>query len=50
MGAKITTQGKTAIIEGVEKLYGSLVYASDLRAGAALVIAGLCASRNNRNL
>ena len=43
MGAKITAQGKTAFFEGVEKLYGAPVYSSDLRAGAALVIAGTAA-------
>ena len=43
MGANITAQGKTAIFEGVEKLYGAPVYASDLRAGAALIIAGIIA-------
>ncbi len=43
MGAKITAQGKTAIFEGVDSLYGSPVCASDLRAGAALIIAGICA-------
>ena len=50
MGAKITSQGKSAIIEGVEHLYGAPVYATDLRAGAALVIAGIAAKRNNRSL
>ena len=44
MGAKITAQGKTAIFEGVNELYGAPVYASDLRAGAALIIAGICAN------
>lgn len=44
MGAQITVQGKSAIFEGVDKLFGSSVYASDLRAGAALIIAGLAAS------
>ena len=44
MGAKITAQGKSAIIEGVESLYGAPVYATDLRAGAALVIAGIAAN------
>ena len=44
MGAQITVQGKSAIFQGVDKLYGSNVYASDLRAGAALIIAGLAAS------
>lgn len=43
MGAKITAQGKSAIFEGVESLSGSPVYATDLRAGAALIIAGLIA-------
>jgi UDP-N-acetylglucosamine 1-carboxyvinyltransferase len=43
MGAKITAQGKSAFFEGVEKLYGAPVYSSDLRAGAALVIAGTVA-------
>ena len=43
MGAKITAQGKTAVFEGVENLYGAPVYATDLRAGAALIIAGVCA-------
>ena len=43
MGANITAQGKTAFFEGVDKLYGSPVYSSDLRAGAALIIAGIIA-------
>lgn len=43
MGAKITAQGKTAIFEGVNSLYGAPVCATDLRAGAALIIAGICA-------
>ena len=41
MGAKITAQGKSAVFEGVEKLTGAPVYATDLRAGAALIIAGI---------
>ena len=44
MGAKITAQGKTAFFEGVEKLFGAPVYSTDLRAGAALVIAGTVAN------
>jgi len=44
MGAKITAQGKTAFFEGVDSLYGAPVYSSDLRAGAALVIAGTVAN------
>ena len=43
MGAKITANGKTAFFEGVKKLSGAPVYCTDLRAGAALVIAGICA-------
>ncbi len=41
MGADITLDGHTAIIKGVEKLSGAPVMASDLRASAALVLAGL---------
>ncbi len=44
MGAKITAQGKTAIFEGVDELFGAPVYSSDLRAGAALIIAGISAN------
>lgn len=43
MGAKIKVEGNTAIINGVEKFTGAQVNAPDLRAGAALVIAGLAA-------
>ena len=43
MGANIRINGKTAMVTGVEHLYGSTVCAHDLRAGAALVIAGLAA-------
>ena len=43
MGANIRINGKTAMVSGVEKLYGATVCAHDLRAGAALVIAGLAA-------
>ncbi|MBE6836658.1 MAG: UDP-N-acetylglucosamine 1-carboxyvinyltransferase [Ruminococcus sp.] len=41
MGCMIKTEGKVAIIEGVRKLYGARVVATDLRGGAALVLAGL---------
>lgn len=44
MGAHITAQGKTAVFEGVKELSGAPVYASDLRAGAALIIAGIIAN------
>ena len=43
MGAKISIQGKSAVIKGVRRLYGAKVVATDLRGGAALVIAGLVA-------
>ncbi len=43
MGAHIQVDDKTAVVEGVEKLTGAPVQASDLRAGAALVIAALAA-------
>lgn len=43
MGANIRINGKTATVTGVEKLRGATVCAHDLRAGAALVIAGLAA-------
>ena len=43
MGADIQISGKTAIVTGNEHLYGATVCANDLRAGAALVIAGLAA-------
>ncbi len=43
MGANITIKGNTAIVEGVAKLKGAPVMATDLRASASLVIAGLVA-------
>ena len=43
MGANIQTDGKVAVIEGVAKLSGATVMATDLRASASLVIAGLVA-------
>ncbi len=48
MGAKITlsNDGMTSIIQGVESLNGTVVYAKDLRGGAALVLAGLVAKGN----
>ena len=41
MGAHVQIEGATAVIQGVEKLLGAPVMASDLRASAALVLAGL---------
>ncbi len=43
MGAHIKTEGRLAVIEGGNPLWGATVYSCDLRAGAALVLAGLCA-------
>lgn len=43
LGAKINVEGRMAIIEGVDSLVGTSVDATDLRAGAAMIIAGLCA-------
>ena len=43
LGADISIEGNTAIVEGVEKLSGARVMATDLRASASLVIAGLAA-------
>ncbi len=43
MGANIKVEGRSAIIEGCTKLTGAKVKATDLRAGAALILAGLCA-------
>lgn len=44
MGAQITAQGKSAIFEGVDSLSGASVYSTDLRAGAALIVAGIAAN------
>lgn len=43
MGADIRTQGKTAVVRGVERLHGAEVRAADLRGGAALAVAALAA-------
>ncbi len=43
MGANIATEGNTAVVQGVSKLSGATVMATDLRASASLVIAGLVA-------
>ena len=44
MGAEIQVDGRVAVIEGGKGLTGAQVQACDLRAGAAMVIAGMCAS------
>jgi len=46
MGAQITTDGRNAVVRGVEGLYGCDVIASDIRASCALAIAGLAAQGN----
>ncbi len=46
MGANIKTEGKVAVVEGVNSLYGACVNAADLRGAAAMVVAGLCAEGN----
>ena len=43
MGANIKTDGNEAIVRGVKELYGAEVRATDLRAGAALILAGMVA-------
>jgi UDP-N-acetylglucosamine 1-carboxyvinyltransferase len=48
MGATILTEGNKAVIVGTEKLHGADVKATDLRAGAALVMAGLVAEGETR--
>lgn len=48
MGAEIDIQGNSTVIHGVEALYGSDVQATDLRAGAALALAGLAADGETR--
>jgi UDP-N-acetylglucosamine 1-carboxyvinyltransferase len=41
MGANVALRGNTAVVEGVDRLYGASVMATDLRASASLIIAGL---------
>ena len=43
MGCDIAVQGNHAIINGVSSIYGAEVMATDLRASASLILAGLCA-------
>ena len=43
LGAEVRVEGKLAIIDGVKSLHGANVKATDLRAGAAMIIAGLMA-------
>lgn len=44
LGANIKVEGRVAVVEGVKQLSGAVVQASDLRGGAALVVAGLAAN------
>jgi UDP-N-acetylglucosamine 1-carboxyvinyltransferase len=48
MGAMLRKEGPTVIIEGVKRLIGAPVMASDLRASAALIVAGLVAKGTTR--
>lgn len=48
MGAKITVEGKMAVIKGVKRLCAATVEATDLRGGATLVLAGLSAKGTTR--
>ena len=48
MGARVRKEGSTAVIQGVKELQGATVMASDLRASAALVLAGLVARGETR--
>lgn len=48
MGAKIDTNGRIAVVEGVQRLHGATVSCTDLRGGAALVIAALAADGESR--
>jgi UDP-N-acetylglucosamine 1-carboxyvinyltransferase len=50
MGAHLRKEGAVVIVEGVDHLVGAPVMASDLRASAALVLAGLCAQGSSRIL
>ena len=48
LGARIEVEGHTAVVHGVERLSGATVMATDLRASASLVIAGLVAEGETR--
>lgn len=48
MGASITAVGRYALVRGVDRLHGAAVTATDLRGGAAMVIAALCADGESR--
>ena len=48
MGAKFRQEGNILVIDGKRKLSGSVVKSTDLRGGAALILAGLCAKGETR--
>ncbi|MBI5630788.1 MAG: UDP-N-acetylglucosamine 1-carboxyvinyltransferase [Elusimicrobia bacterium] len=48
MGARVAVKGRTAVVEGVELLHGAPIMASDIRAGAALLVAALSARGESR--
>ena len=48
MGAKFRQEGNILVVEGKRKLYGNTVKSTDLRGGAALILAGLCAKGETR--
>ena len=50
MGADIRTEGRMAVVQGGQTLHGAAVEATDLRAGAALMLAGLIAQGETRLL
>jgi len=49
MGAKSRQEGNMLVIDGRRKLYGTTVRTTDLRGGAALILAGLCSKRNYKS-
>ena len=49
MGAKFRQEGNILVIDGRRKLYGTTVRTTDLRGGAALILAGLCSKRNYKS-
>ena len=48
MGANIKTDGRSAVVEGTGKLTGAMVKATDLRAGASLILAAIAAEKNKQ--
>ena len=48
MGAKITISGRTAIIDGTKRIYGTRVKATDLRGGMAMIIEALVTKKQTR--